>query len=569
MSLRLKSCLRKNAGHGGQSITHQFLALRFAQLLYSLMEKVVTQFLKFLKIPISGRYVERLILDHPDFPSLLSVSDAFNRLGINHAVTRIKKDSVHGLEFPYLIPLDKGRGNILIIKDASDLRKHHTLLKEEWGGSVLLAEPTKYIQDKQNNEFYAKEKSINRNSAIIMLALAGLLLMAGFYLTTLENIILTLSVAGVIVGYFLFAKEIGISYAAVDAFCNVGKDTNCDRVLKSDITLLGVNFSDAVLAYFLFQSIIIGMFSIVTSRQIVLPILSIPSLLALPVVVFSVYYQYAVAKTWCRLCLIVDGLLIIQALVFGYGIYMGTLKISISLSVLMPMATTALFVLLTVISVKVGMRHYQKLVKLGSGNRIKHNPVVFTTLLRQQMKVDEPPFDYEMQVGNPSAPIKIIMVSSLHCSPCKLKHEVVHQLVATYPDEVNVTFRFAKSTSWPTSVGTLLSYWFHNIYGKENESTNTATLMHDWFELWDLQKFEKKYGIKINDTVIDKLEQQHYSWTRHASTVPTFFVNGCELPRGYGIDDLLAMAPSLANDLKKLTIREMTSQQTEGFRIDN
>jgi Vitamin K epoxide reductase family len=533
------------------------------------MEKVVSQFLKFLKIPISAQYVEQLITGHPEFPSLLSISDVFNRLGINHVVTRIKKEQVHELEFPYLVPLDTGLGNTLLVKNEDDLRKYRTQLDDEWSGVVLLAERTNSISDKENNEMFAREKSINRNIAIIMLALAGLLLMAGFYMTTLENIILALAVAGVIVGYFLCAKELGISYAPVDAFCNVGKDINCDRVLKSDITLLGVNFSDAVLAYFLFQSIIIGMSSIAASQQIALPILSIPGLLALPVVVFSLYYQYAVAKTWCRLCLIVDGLLIIQALVFGYGLYKGTLTISIGLSMLLPMAATALFVLLSVISVKVGMRHYQKLVQLGSDNRIKHNPVVFTTLLRQQKRVDELPFDYEMQVGNPFAPIKIIMVSSLHCNPCKLKHEVVHQLVATYPDLVNVSFRFAKSASWPTSAGTLLSYWFHNIYGKENESTNTATLMHNWFELWDLQKFEKKYGIKTDNTVINKLEQQHNDWTKHASTVPMFLVNGFELPRGYTIDDLLAMAPSLTNDLKKLTIHEMTFQQEEDFRIDN
>lgn len=531
------------------------------------MEKVVTQFLKFLKIPISAPYVERLIMDHPYFPSLLSISDVLNRLGINHVVTRVEKEQLHELEYPYLVPLDNGPANIVIIKDGDDLQKYKTLLKDEWGGVVLLAEPTTAIKDNGNNEMYFQEKSIKRKSVIIILALVGLLMMASFYLTILENTILAMSAIGVVVGYFLFAKELGISYAVVDAFCNMGKDINCDRVLKSDVTLLGVNFSDAVLAYFLFQSIIIAISSIVASSQIIVPILSIPGLLTLPVVVFSIYHQYTVAKTWCRLCLIVDSLLIIQSLVFGYGLLMGTLTISISLSVLIPMAATALFVVLTVITTKEGLGYHQKLIRLGSDNRIKQNPMVFTTLLSHQKRVDEQPLDCEMQVGNPSAPIKIIMVSSLHCNPCKLKHEVVHQLVATYPDLVNVTFRFAKSASWPASVGTLLSYWLQNIYGKENESINTTNLMHDWFELWDLQKFEKKYGIKTNETVIDKLEQQHYSWTRHASTVPTFFVNGYELPRGYAIDDLLSMVPSLANDLKKLTVREMTLQQAEVFRI--
>ena len=123
------------------------------------MEKVVTQFLKFLKIPISGSYVERLIIDHTDFPSLLSISDVFNRLGISHVVTKVEKERVNELEYPYLAPLSKGRGNILIIKDGNDLRRHQTLLKDEWDGIVLQAEPTKTILDKENNEMYAREVS--------------------------------------------------------------------------------------------------------------------------------------------------------------------------------------------------------------------------------------------------------------------------------------------------------------------------------------------------------------------------------------------------------------------------
>lgn len=529
------------------------------------MEKVAIGFLKLLRVPISSRYVEGLIKGHPDFPSLLSISDVFNRLGINHVVTRVEQEQLNELKYPFLIPVEKSLGNILIIKSEEDLRKYQTQIKDEWGGTVLLAEPTREVLDNENNELYAGEKLIKRNTTMALVALAVLLVMAWFYLTSLENIFLALSVAGVIVGYLLLMKELGISSTAMDAFCNAGKDINCDRVLKSNITLLGVNFSDAVLAYFLFQAMVIGMSSIAATRQLVLPILSIPGMVALPVVVFSVYYQYAVAKAWCPLCLIVDGLLILQALAFGYCLYLGFPTISISLAVLILMVAAALIVLFTVTTVRTGLKHYQKLLKLGGGNQIKHNHKVFTALLYQQKKVDEPPFDYEMRMGNPSSPIRIIMVSSLHCAPCKLKHEVVHQLVDTYPDLVQVSFRFAKSSSWPHSAGTLLSYWFHNIYGKINESTNTASIMHDWFELWDFEKFEKKYGTKIHNAVIDKLEQQHYGWIRHASTVPTFFVNGYELPRGYAIDDLLAMSPSLASDLKKQGVHEMTLQPAEGF----
>ena len=57
------------------------------------MEKIVSEFLHFLKIPVSKKYVEKIIRAHPDFPSLLSISDVFQRLGVDHRVARIEKNN--------------------------------------------------------------------------------------------------------------------------------------------------------------------------------------------------------------------------------------------------------------------------------------------------------------------------------------------------------------------------------------------------------------------------------------------------------------------------------------------
>jgi hypothetical protein len=42
-------------------------------------------------------------------------------------------------------------------------------------------------------------------------------------------------------------------------------------------------------------------------------------LLTFPIILFSLYYQYFVAKTWCRLCLVVIAILLVQAGVLGYA----------------------------------------------------------------------------------------------------------------------------------------------------------------------------------------------------------------------------------------------------------
>jgi uncharacterized membrane protein/thiol-disulfide isomerase/thioredoxin len=514
------------------------------------MEKIASEFLQYLKAPVSKSYVEKLVLSHPDFPSLLSISDVFHRLGINHRVTRIEKEKVSDLEYPFLLPLDKGRGDILVVSNDNSLQKLKERL-QEWSGVVLLAEPTATINDRVNNELYHKETNLRQYSTGIVLTLTCFFLFFIFNSTSWVNAsLLTLSVSGLIVGYFLFAKELGISYAAVDAFCNTGKNTNCDRVLKSDVTLFGINFSDAVLAYFLFQTITLGAMAWLPQLAgTILFVFSVMSWVALPIVIFSLYYQQVIAKTWCRLCLVVDALLIAQTGVLGYAMYEGMVIIGLHGQLLIIMTLTGMMAFFGIMLVKVSMQRYEKLnQQAGLGDRIKHKAEVFMAMLARQRKIDATPFEVEMLLGNPAAPIKIIMVSNLFCNPCKLKHEVIDQLVTMYPDKVSVALRFVKSGRDVASVGYLLNYWYHNIYRRDNESRNTAKLMHHWFELWDFPKFVKKYPVQADEARIEKSEAQHYAWIDEMEIrqTPTFFVNGHELPKEYAIDDLMAMAPALA-----------------------
>ena len=81
-----------------------------------LVEKALADFLVSLGVPVSEKYVRKIIASHPDFPSLLSIADILQRLGIDHAVGRIEKETLAELPYPYLLPIDKGRSDILFIK---------------------------------------------------------------------------------------------------------------------------------------------------------------------------------------------------------------------------------------------------------------------------------------------------------------------------------------------------------------------------------------------------------------------------------------------------------------------
>lgn len=533
------------------------------------MEQAVSNFLKSLGVPVSEHYVQKLISAHPDFPSLLSISDTLHRLGVDHAASRVAKEDLSGIAFPYLLPLDKGRGDMLLVKNRNDLSRYLPQL-DQWGGVVIQAMPAKEVKDRINNELYKKENGIRNFSmglAAVTIVSLSYVLVTSFSFSTLA--LLVTAVAGAATGYFLLAKDLGVSYAAIDAFCNAGKNTNCDRVLKADIQLLGIHFSDAVVIYFGFQlaalSLALLMPGIKGSIDLVLAGFS---LLTLPVMLFSLYYQYAVVKTWCRLCLVVVAILTVQLIIFTGNYFTGSV-VPIQFKFLFIVAITLLLaaIALTVMLAKTIIQRANIVERVGmDGNRVKHSISVFNHLLMQQKKIGEQPFEKEMLLGSVEAPVKIIMVSNLYCNPCKLKHEVIDQLVALYPDKVSVALRFMKSGRDEGSVSHLLGYWHHAIYGKENESNNTANLMHHWFELWDFEKFKKKYSVTTDGALIEGLEAQHYAWINEAEVrlTPTFFVNGYELPKEYSIDDLLALTPSLADFFERNAVSEMTLQHAEG-----
>jgi hypothetical protein len=530
------------------------------------MEKITSQFLHLLQVPVSKKYVRKIITSHPDFPSLLSIADTLRRFGVDHIVRRITKEELEQLPHPFLLPIEKG--NTILVKNKHELTKTLTRL-QQWNGVVLQAGASKKISDKTNEGLYAKEKKV-RYYTISLLTTLILLISLSFAgsFTLSSSILLITALCGAVISYFLFAKEVGIHYTAIDEFCSSKKTSgnNCDTLLKTDINVFGVKLADASLAYFIFQIIMLGLTQALpeTDMRFNVVALSVLGVAALPAIMFSLYYQYFIAKVWCRLCLGVVCILATQLCVFLIK-YFNTPVISIGS---VPTVHVILFILLfitiglCVLLVKSIIEHSNKLNTIGSsGDRVKHSIPVFTYLLKRQRKVDTQPFELEMRVGNPYAAIQIIMVSNLYCNPCKQKHFVIDQLVTLYPTLVNVTFRFVKSVRDKESVRYLLSYWIKNISRKENESNNTIKLIHDWFEFRDLTKFKKQYSVE-SENINQKLESQHYTWIEKSDVegTPTFFINGHELPKQYGIDDLLTMTPGLADAINTNMTKIETSQ---------
>jgi protein-disulfide isomerase len=528
-----------------------------------MMEKVVSEYLACLNIPISKKYCQQCMVSHPNYPSLLSVADTLERLGIKHQIARIKEEQLPDFPFPYMLQFDKQGGTLALIKDQKDLDDHKDDM-EYWDGVVVMVEPTQTIADEEHNKQYGQEKLQRNYAATAILALLALLCLFIIpYGSWLYGLLAVTSVGGIVVGYLLLAKDLGVTYEPVEEFCNAGKRTNCDRILHAkDAQLFSFfTFTDATASYFVFQLIAIGLLIPLFkgSASFLVP-LAAASLLAIPIIVYSLYYQYTVASTWCRLCLIVDGILGVQVALFATMMYSRKMfawgagrAVPICIMVLLFFVIASLVVLL-----KNRLKATNEASRdATAAKRVKHDPQVFAHLLLQEEKMNTTLFEPEMLIGNSYAPIRVTMIINLHCNPCRIAYETVTQLLSAYPQKVAFAVRLTKGMN--KAMGELsastyfIRYWQTYIIGKKNISFHTQKLLKDWYDQMDPETFMNQYPLDGEPLPepdnSESLEAQHYRWIQQNNIIgtPAFFINGYKMPENYRIQDLQALLPGLVS----------------------
>jgi len=499
---------------------------------------------------------------------LLSVSDVLERLGVDAKIGRVQKDKINEVTFPYLLFLNNENRGFSLIKKQDDLDQ----LKDEIDFAkdiILKAEKPKEVKDKGNQEQYSKDRFFGLASTLIVIT--GLILLSvntipSFSIATMFFLLSV--IAGVSVGYVLVAKEVGVTYKAVEEFCGAGKRVNCDAVLNSEgATLFGhLTLSDSVLGYFIFQAVIA---TFLLPNEALYPTylvgLAVFGTVSILVVGYSVYYQAVKVKSWCKLCLAVGSILIAQFLFFAHAYYTGVFTLNditppSIINMVLLFGITGLSVLVLKDKVKTANEVAQSEAR---SNQIKYSPEVFTSLLLKQRKVDVSFFEEEILLGEYKAPVRITMASNMFCNPCKRQHELLSELLAIYPAKVCISVRFlpardiereGKETINPRAY--LMSYWYRHISGRKNASEKTVELIHDWFETKDIEVFSQQYLLNQErgnpgDQVITGLLSRHNAWVEqtHISKTPTLFVNGYEMPVNYTVDDLKAMIPGLTESI--------------------
>jgi uncharacterized membrane protein len=473
------------------------------------------QLLRQLKVKVTDSSVNETILSHPNYPSLLSISDCLKQWQVENAAINVEKERIDEMPLPFIAYVRREFKTVTQITDSEIwfLNDDNKIQKQDkqsfldtWSGIALLAEPKEEAGEKE----YAlkKKKESMRTLPAWILAGCGLLWTVvtvvflretNAYLITSYIALLLCKMMGITVSGLLLWYEVDKYNPTLQKICTSTKGKmNCNFILNSNKAKIFSWLSWSEVGFFYFAGGFLALSLIPESLYIIIWL----NIFALPYIIFSIYFQGFVVKQWCRLCLTVQVLLLCE---FVIGLTRNMLLKYQFLTTISPNFLIIQPILLFMLPVAVWyflkphlLKEYEGKTKKYELARLKNNTDIFNSLLTAQKQVTQNTEGLGIILGNPHAANTLIKVCNPYCKPCAKAHSELETLLANFSN-LKIQIIFTVSTDPDDHkippVRHLLA-----IFEKGDEKVTKQALI-DWYSSEDknYDDFATKY--KINGVI--------------------------------------------------------------------
>jgi len=514
---------------------------------------------KALDVPITKTTLVTSLLEHPDYPSLLSISDVLQNYRVKNMSIRVKEqEKLIELPTPFIAQTIGENTHsplfTLIYRINSNKVEWHNPESHKveiisLGKFITLF--TNYVQlyevgedagEKEYSIILKKEKRtcmINNVQVFTIPILTLMLSLVAFLRIGIDALFPVLyaciTLAGAIAGALLILYEIDQYNPTLQKVCVHGGKTNCAAILHSKGSkIFGFHWSGIGFSYFMGVLAVLLAGGLINSQ--LLSVAAWINVIALPYTVYSIYYQARIVKQWCPMCLSVQLVLVLLFVTSLAGGFFSVVSLSTIFPYLISMSTVflAVYILLPAFEKSKDSKLY-----LHSLQRLKHNPQIFEALLAKQKHITEPTEGLGITIGNPYGKIHMIKVCNPYCRPCAKAHPIIDKLLASNPDirlQIIFTATEADEDYRNKPVKALLAL-----------QQNSAISIEDALDNWYLAK-EKKYDdfLKLYPLAQDKLNEQipaiiamrEWCDKTNIEFTPTFFINSHLLPEIYSVEDI-------------------------------
>lgn len=519
-------------------------------------EAAVTNLLKYLKVTIDSDSVIDELEKHPDYPSMLAVSDVLTEFNIENSAFRVDIEVLNELSSPFLINLNTNGGEFAVITkmDAkyvyfADERKEVNKMtldtfKSAFAGVVLIAEPDKSLIKDRKWLLSAYEFKPVLLTAGCLLILVTLLYNSGYF-SNLNWTIAFLSVfktTGLIVSVLLLVQSVDSNNPLIQVLCGGGGKTDCNAILSSKAAQVYDGLTWSEVGYFYFAGtwllLLFGGGSAVS-----LSILAILNFVSLPYTVYSIHYQARVAKKWCLLCCTVQAVLWLEFIPLVINAYNTHFHFDYNTyQVLRLMCICFLSPILFWLIVRPLFFKMQQLKPLKEQLRLfKYNSELFKQVLTAQPHFKQPDQSWSIVLGKAEASNVITMVSNPYCTPCAKTHKLLNDIIDKNDDvQARIVFT-AQNTETDQQTQVTRHLMALNALP---DKTLVKDALHNWYEQKqkNYDEWAKAYPVAIIETDYHKLDAQK-AWCEMAevAVTPTMLINGHLLPSNYQLTDLKYM----------------------------
>lgn len=520
--------------------------------------------LKNLRINFTTKSLSETLENHADYPTLLSVKDSLLEYGITSAAIRKGQHSYDEFETPFISAIQKEgwpKANFtVVIKAESDgiefldpttnKRKAVSLEDfEKMDKDVVLLLDTSTARDEANIIENRKDQRTSLLAQQIPLYLAFTVLLTAIIYILLQPIgvlswfgigYIATSFIGLGIASLLLWHEIDAHNPFIKEVCGGNsKKLNCNAVLSSSTSsLLGISWS--VWGFAFFATFFMTQVLFPASPVFVL-LWSGLSLLAAPYIAFSLYYQWKVIRQWCPLCLAIQLVLAVNAVIAGT--YLSSDSVYLTdfspYSIVITLLLGLSFLFLTYMAIPIlksanDSKSYEKKWK-----NLRYNPEIFQALLDKSDRISIPTDNLGIVIGNPDAQNEIIKVCNPYCGPCSKAHPELEHIIKNNPN-VRVRIIF---TATGEEVDTKTPPVAHLLAIQQElgqEAVHRA--LDDWYmaPIKDYEAFAQKYPMNVELKQQTEKIRAMWDWCNNMKirATPTIYVNGRELPDSYGVADL-------------------------------
>ncbi|UII21565.1 cysteine peptidase family C39 domain-containing protein [Fulvivirga ligni] len=273
--------------------------------------KALKSYFKAVQIKVSPEELELQLYSNPHTPSLFAISETLDFLGIDNVAAKVEIDQLdelpdHFIAFidgddgsPYFSHVHKKNDEVYLVNEKRRLEGGK--FRQLWGGVILVAE-------QQGGREFHNTKSIN-----ISIALMVALLLILFWEKSHLLVFSCLALLGLYISMEIFATANNRSTNFGQKVCGSKDGDGCDKILRSEKYNLGsYTLNDALFA-FLHSNLILLLLKQDLGWAHV-----ISYALAMLTLTLTMGIQAFVLKTWCRLCLLSSGIILIQGILIFF-----------------------------------------------------------------------------------------------------------------------------------------------------------------------------------------------------------------------------------------------------------